>query len=96
MGVIPSFAGDGMAIALHSAAVATAVHLSGQDSAHYQRRIANDIARQIGRAHRLYRLARRPPGQAAMMAAARFWPGLLRRAALATRVPQAALIASAD
>ncbi len=95
MGVIPSFAGDGMAIALHSAALAAEAHLAGAGAAAYHRRIGSDIGRQIGRAEALYRFARWTPGQAIMMATARAWPGLLRLAASATRVPLASLLLAA-
>ena len=91
MAVIPSFAGDGMAIALHSAAVAAAAHLAGETSAAFHRRITADIARQIRGTHALYRFARWLPGQALLMGAARLWPGLLRQAAALSRVPPAAL-----
>ena len=55
MGVIPSFTGDGMSIALHSAAVAVTVFLAGGSAAAYHCRIRQDIAGQIGRAGALYR-----------------------------------------
>jgi flavin-dependent dehydrogenase len=90
MAVIPSFTGDGMSIALHSAAVAAAGVIGGQDAAGYHRQMRADIAAQIGRAGVLYRLGRAPAGQAALMRAVRLWPGALRLAARLTRVPQAA------
>jgi flavin-dependent dehydrogenase len=87
MGVIPSFTGDGMSIALHSAAVAAAVFLSGGSAAAYHRRIRQDIAGQIGRAGALYRLGSAPSLQPALMHLAAFWPGGLRLAASVTRIP---------
>ena len=90
MAVIPSFTGDGMSIALHSAAVAVSGVLGGQDAAEYHRQMRRDIAAQIGRAGALYRLGRAPAGQAALMGAVRLWPGALRLAARLTRVPQSA------
>lgn len=89
--VTPSFTGDGMSIALHSAAVAVACYLQG-DAAHvYHRRIRNDFAAQIARASALYRLGRSPQGQAAMMWVARTYPAALRLATSLTRIPPHAL-----
>jgi flavin-dependent dehydrogenase len=84
--VIPSFTGDGMAIALHSAALAARTFLAGGDAATYHRRLRREAGRPVGRAWALYRIGARPAGQAALMAAARLWPGALRLAAAATRV----------
>jgi hypothetical protein len=91
MGVIPSFTGDGMSIALHSAAVAAAVFLSGGTAAAYHRRIRRDIAGQIGRAGTLYRVGSAPSLQPALMRLAAVWPGGLRLAASVTRVPPGAV-----
>ena len=93
-GVIPSFTGDGMSIALHSASVAVQCHLDGIDAAAYHRRLRRDIAGQIGRAAALYRFARRPAGQALLMRIAAAWPAGLRLAASLTRVPRGALVPS--
>ena len=85
-GVIASFTGDGMAIALHSAGRAAAALLSGQGAAAYHQALARDLTKQIGRADRLYRLGARPVGQRVLLAGARLWPGALALAARATRV----------
>jgi flavin-dependent dehydrogenase len=85
--VIPSFTGDGMAIALHSAAVAVAAYLKGDSAATYHQRLFRDISGQVGRAGRLYDLARGGATQRAMFGLARLWPGSLRIAAALTRVP---------
>ncbi len=90
-GVIASFTGDGMSIALHSAVTAAACHISGGSAADYHRLIRSDIARQIGRADALYRLGGGPLARAAVMRAARLWPGGLRLAARLTRVPSRAV-----
>ncbi len=86
--VIPSFAGDGMAIALHSAMLASGVFLNGGDAATYHTRLRRDVGAQVARAWSMYRLGATPFGQAAMMAAARMWPGALRMAAAFTRVSE--------
>jgi flavin-dependent dehydrogenase len=89
MGVIPSFCGDGVSIALHSAFAATAAH-RGEDAASYHQRMRRDLKGQIGRAGWLYRAGRAQPGLA--VAAARAWPGALRWIAQLTRVPPWALV----
>jgi flavin-dependent dehydrogenase len=89
-GVIPSFTGDGMAIALHSAAKATAAVLTGTSADAYHRALRRDVRGQILRASALYRLARLPPAQRALFAVAGVFPGLLRMAAHYTRVPMRA------
>ena len=83
--VIPSFSGDGVAIALHTAARATAAFLAGQSPALYHAALRRELGGQMARASRLYATARRAP--ALVVAAGRLWPGLLQRAALATRIP---------
>lgn len=81
MGVIPSFSGDGMAIALHTAFAAVAC----PDAALYHRRMADDLHGQIGRAMVLHRIGQATP--AALAAAASAWPGALALVARLTRVP---------
>ena len=81
MGVIPSFSGDGMAIALH-----TAFAVVGEsDAGVYHRRMRRDLSGQIGRAMTLHRLGQSQPRLVA--AAARVWPGALAWIARHTRVP---------
>lgn len=84
--VIPSFTGDGMAIALHSAALAVKWVLSGQTSDAYHRRIRRDVGAQVARAEALYRFGRSAPGQALLVPAARVWPRGVQLAATFTRV----------
>jgi flavin-dependent dehydrogenase len=88
--VIPSFTGDGMAIALHSAALAARMFLAGLPVQAYRRRLRADIGGPVRRATALYRLGRSGAGQAAIMAAASVFPPALRLAAALTRVPEAA------
>ena len=102
MGVIPSFSGDGMAIALHTAfaaagavgaeaatagAVGAAAEAVGAEA--YHARMAADLGGQIGRAMVLHRMGQAVPGLIA--AAARAWPGALALVARLTRVPPARL-----
>ncbi len=88
MGVIPSFCGDGISIALHSAFAAVTAH-RGSDAQAYHARMRRDIKGQIDRAGWLYRAGRARPGLA--VAAVRAWPGALRWIARLTRVPSWAM-----
>jgi flavin-dependent dehydrogenase len=84
--VIPSFCGDGMAIALHSARLAAATVLRGGDPASYHAAMRRDAGPPVRLAHGLYRLARSPSARALLLAATTRWPALLRTAARHTRV----------
>ncbi len=90
-GVIPSFTGDGMSIALHSARLAAAAVLSGASPAAYHAAFRRDCARQIGRATALQRGAEGRTGRRLVMAGVGALPALLGWAAGLTRVPPAAL-----
>jgi flavin-dependent dehydrogenase len=89
--VIPSFAGDGMSIALHSARLAAEHYLAGRTADDYQRALARDVAGQVRRATVLSQLAVRPWGQAVVAGAVRLAPGLMRKVARSTRIPEARL-----
>lgn len=84
--VIPSFTGDGMAIAVHSAVLAARAYLAGESAEFYHRRLAADVALPVRRAMALYRLGRWGPGQAGIMAAMAMFPWCLRLTAALTRV----------
>jgi hypothetical protein len=90
MGVIPSFTGDGMSIALHSAVAAASCYLAGASAAAYHRRIGRDISAQIGRARALYRLGSAAAVQPILMRPAALWPGGLRAATTTARVSRRA------
>ena len=83
--VIPSLTGDGMAIALHSAALAAAL----PDARAYHARLARDLAAPMRVAGALHAALRAVPGAAALLAA--LCPALLGLAARRTRVPERAL-----
>jgi flavin-dependent dehydrogenase len=91
MGVIPSFTGDGMSIALHSAVVAASCQLAGKSAAMYHRRMRADIARQVGFADRLYRVSTSATARSLLMQLAGWYPSGLRLAARLTRVSENAL-----
>jgi menaquinone-9 beta-reductase len=89
--VIPSFSGDGMAIALHSAELAAATYLTGASVETYQHRLLLDLTAQVLLASALSRGLVCRPSQVILGTAARLWPGLLSRVATHTRVSEAAL-----
>ncbi len=86
MAVIPSFSGDGIAIALHSAGLAAQVLLAGGDAGQYARQMRAAVARPMRVARVLSVVGRTGVGQAALVTACRAWPGVIRAAALGTRV----------
>jgi flavin-dependent dehydrogenase len=89
--VIPSFAGDGMAIALHSAAVAGQVYLAGGHARDHASRLSRELAPRVIGATCLSQALVRAPGQAAIMAATGLEPTLMALAARLTRVPERAI-----
>jgi flavin-dependent dehydrogenase len=89
--VIPSLAGEGMSIALHSARLAAEVWLAGGTSQTYQQSLARDVGRQVGRATWLSRALVRGWAQALTIQMARAHPRVLSLAAAGTRIPPRAL-----
>jgi menaquinone-9 beta-reductase len=90
--VIPSFSGDGMSIALHSARLAADHLLAGRSSAAFQARLAADVGAQVRRATLLSQALVHPSAQGGLLLAARLLPGLMRVTARLTRVPERALL----
>lgn len=84
--VIPSFSGDGMSIALHSARVAAETYLRDQTAEAMTRRLYRELRAQMGWATALSRLMLSPVGQGIVSRAVRLAPSLLSRAALMTRI----------
>lgn len=87
--VIPSFCGDGMAIALHSATLAARHYMQGDNSEIYQRQLRQQLGRRIAIAARLSQWMVAFPEAAQI---ARLFPGLLSRIAAMTRIPSEALL----
>jgi flavin-dependent dehydrogenase len=85
--VIPSFSGDGIAIALHSARLAADIHLAGGTAGEFQRRLAHDVAGQVRRATWMSRMLVHSAGQVVAAAAARIVPEIVAGIARATRIP---------
>lgn len=89
--VIPSFTGDGMSIALHSAALAARMLHEGGTPDRLQAAMRRDIGRQVAGAALLSLGAVRRPLQRPLVTIARFVPILSTAIAAATRIPDAAL-----
>jgi menaquinone-9 beta-reductase len=86
-GVIPSYTGDGMAIALHSGCLAASVHLTrGQAGSDFHGQLRADILHQIRLASLLYEAGRRPFGQKAILGLCQAWPSMMRYVASSTRL----------
>jgi flavin-dependent dehydrogenase len=84
--VVQSFTGDGMSIALHSAALAVRAVLAGADSNSYHNQLARDVRGQMKHADLLYALLNNPVAQAGVFKLSKLWPKTLRIAAQSTRV----------
>ncbi len=84
--VIPSFAGEGMAIALHSAHMAADFALAGRTAEAFQRALASGLRRQVGRATTVSQIIVTPLGQAFAGAALAVAPGLAGVIAKGTRL----------
>lgn len=89
LAVIPSFAGDGMAIAMSSGRAAAGAALAGVDARDWHRAERRRFAGQLRLASGLHRVGRLGAVQAGLVQVARFWPGLVRQVAVATRVGSA-------
>lgn len=94
--VIPSFAGEGMAIALHSARRAAEAFLAGRTPETFQRQLAGELGAQVRRATWLSQLMVEPAAQGALALAACARPRLLALVAGATRIRTAQLTFSHD
>ncbi|KFG68464.1 NAD(P)-binding protein [Microvirga sp. BSC39] len=92
MGVIPSFTGEGMSMALHSGHLAASMFLRhGCTSADFHRKMASDIQRQVRLAFLLNKAARFGPGQAALFHLCQTWPSLMRQVAAFTRIREGSM-----
>ena len=88
MGVIPSFCGDGIAIALHSAHRSAAMYAAhGNVGNTYHREMAADVSRQIRLAMLMYQVSQARLARPALLGAFKLFPGLVSSLALWTRVP---------
>lgn len=89
--VIPSFTGDGISIALHSASLATQMVLQGGTPHEYIGMLHGQLRRPMRLATCISRAMVTAPGRCAAPAVLTFLPGAMRLIAAATRVPRSAM-----
>jgi flavin-dependent dehydrogenase len=92
--VIPSFTGDGMSIAMHSATLAAQMFTAGRSSAEYTAALRAQIRRQMSLATWLSQACVTSAGRAAALSFLPLAPMLLRWIAAATRIPPSSLLYS--
>lgn len=92
--VIPSFTGDGMSIALHSAALAAQMFLEGKSIADFIETLRAHLSKSMRLATFLSKLVLTGTGRRLSSHALRLVPGAMRWIASGTRIPQRALAAS--
>jgi flavin-dependent dehydrogenase len=92
LAVIPSFTGDGMAIAMHSAALAAEMLVAGRSIDEYQRALSGQLQVGMRVATALSRLMASPIAGFVAPAAMSVLPLALRSIARATRIPARALV----
>lgn len=84
--VIPSFSGDGMAIALHSGMAAAQCYVAGGSAADFHAGLQRRLAAQFRTATLLQRMAASAFGRQSIVTAGGLSPALMRWAAQATRL----------
>ncbi|WP_419826360.1 NAD(P)/FAD-dependent oxidoreductase [Sphingomonas sp.] len=86
--VIPSFCGEGMAIALRSATIAASVLAGGGAPGDHHARLRREVLPRVRLAMAVQRLGQRPSSRFLLWHALRLAPSLATRVARLTRVPQ--------
>ncbi|MDY0870702.1 NAD(P)/FAD-dependent oxidoreductase [Dongia rigui] len=92
MACMPSFAGDGMSIALHSAARAAQAYLAGAHADAYHARMRRELRTQFLWGRLLSQLTGTHAGRALFMGAATTLPAMMPALARLTRLPRLAQI----
>jgi flavin-dependent dehydrogenase len=90
--VIPSFAGEGISIALHSARLAAQSYIGACSQAEFESQLASDIGPQVRSATLLSRMLVHRSGQTAVMALTRRIPLVMGNIAQHTRIAKRRLI----
>jgi flavin-dependent dehydrogenase len=90
--VIPSFTGDGMSIALHSASLAAQMYLAGESAENYHCTLSAQLSRGMSLATLLSRSMVTGPGNNLMPLALSIFPKAMRWIASSTRIPKQALL----
>jgi menaquinone-9 beta-reductase len=92
IGVIPSFTGEGMSMALHGGHLAASMLLRhGCTSTDYHRKMASDVQGQVRLACVLNKAARFGLGQTAIFHLCRTWPSFMRQVAAFTRIQEGSI-----
>ncbi len=94
--VVPSFTGDGMSIALHSAILATEMYLNGKSADDYVHRLTGQLRAGMHFASFLSRAMVTPAARALAPFLLSLVPNTLGRIALSTRIPDRALLTTRD
>jgi menaquinone-9 beta-reductase len=94
--VIPSFTGDGMSIALHSATLAAQMYVAGESAESYHRKLRAHLSRGMSLATILSRAMVTGVGRAMAPIGLSAFPGALRWIANSTRIPEKALNKSSE
>jgi flavin-dependent dehydrogenase len=84
--VIPSFTGDGISIALHTARCATAAYLADEPAPVFQARLRSSLLNQMRLAELAADGLNNPFARAILPFCLRIWPGVMRVTARLTRV----------
>jgi menaquinone-9 beta-reductase len=90
--VIPSFTGDGISIALHSASLAAEFFLAGANPDAYLQALRRQLQNSMRVATRISRAMVTLPARTAATAALSLVPGIMRWMAASTRIPASALL----
>jgi menaquinone-9 beta-reductase len=90
--VIPSFTGDGMAIALHSGVLAAEMYLTGASEAEYQCKLAGQLRRGMRLATAVSRVMVNPVAQGMAPGLLPVLPYAMNWIAAVTRIPRRALV----
>ncbi len=91
--VIPSFTGDGMSIALHTARRATAAYLAAEPAPVFQPKLRSAMLLQMRLAEMAANGLNNPLSRAVLPFCLRVWPGAMRVTARLTRVAQPPAVA---
>jgi flavin-dependent dehydrogenase len=90
--VIPSFTGDGMAIALHSGALAAEMYMAGKSPNQYHQTLSAQLRRGMSLATLFSRLMVSPAGRQLAPIALAALPSAMRWIARSTRIPETAIL----
>jgi flavin-dependent dehydrogenase len=93
--VIPSFTGDGISIALHTARCAVAAYLAAEPAPVFQPKLRSALVAQMRLAELAANGLNNAPARAVLPFCLRVWPGVMRVTARLTRVAHDAALAEA-